>query len=179
MAQRNLTELLAGAVVLVVAAGFLGYAVANTGRSTGSGMTLSAKFDRVDGLAVGSDVRMAGVKIGTVRSAAIDPKTYQAVVTFTVLSTLRLPADSSAEIASDSLLGGKVLALVPGGEATMLADGGRVAITQSSISFEQILGKFIFSVGDLTANVQKSLDQKAGDQKAGDQKAGDQKAAPK
>ncbi len=161
MAQRNLTELLAGAAVLVVAAGFLGYAVANTGRSGGSGITLNARFDRVDGLAVGSDVRMAGVKIGTVRSAAIDPKTYQAVVTFTVQSTIRLPADSSAEIASDSLLGGKILALVPGGEEKMLGDGGTVTITQSSVSFEQMLGKFIFSVSDLSANVQKSLDQKA------------------
>ena len=160
MAQRNLTELLAGAVVLVVAVGFLGYAVANTGRSTGSGITLNARFDRIDGLAIGSDVRMAGVKIGTVRSAAIDPKTYQAVVTFTVQSGLHLPKDSSAEIASDSLLGGKILALVPGGDEKMLADGGTVTITQSSVSFEQVLGKFIFSVSDLSANVQKSLDQK-------------------
>lgn len=160
MAQRNLTELLAGAVVLVVAIGFLGYAVANTGRSTGSGITLNARFDRIDGLAIGSDVRMAGVKIGTVRTAAIDPKTYQAVVTFTVQPGLHLPKDSSAEIASDSLLGGKILALVPGGDDKMLADGGTVTITQSSVSFEQVLGKFIFSVSDLSANVQKSLDQK-------------------
>lgn len=159
MAQRNLTELLAGAVVLVVAVGFLGYAVANTGRSTASGITLNARFDRVDGLAVGSDVRLAGVKIGTVRSASIDPKTYQAIITFNVPAALRLPTDTSAEIASDGLLGGKVLALVPGGDAKMLADGGTVTITQSSFSFEQMLGKFIFSVTDLSTNVQKSLDQ--------------------
>lgn len=160
MAQRNLTELLAGAVVLVVAVGFLGYAVANTGRSAGSGITLNARFDRIDGLAIGSDVRLAGVKVGTVRTAAIDPQTYQAVVTFTVQSSLKLPKDSSAEIASDSLLGGKILALVPGGDDKILADGSTVTITQSSVSFEQILGKFIFSVSDLSANVQKSLDQK-------------------
>jgi phospholipid/cholesterol/gamma-HCH transport system substrate-binding protein len=160
MAQRNLTEFFTGAVVLVVAVGFLGYAVVNTGRSGGSGILLHAKFDRVDGLAVGSDVRMAGVKIGTVRSAAIDPKTYQAVVTFTVQAGLRLPVDSSAEISSDSLLGGKILALVPGGDEKVLGDGGTVTITQSSVSFEQVLGKFIFSVSDLSANVQKSLDQK-------------------
>ena len=160
MAQRNLTELLAGAVVLVVAVGFLGYAVANTGRSSGSGITLNARFDRIDGLAIGSDVRLAGVKVGSVRTATIDPKTYQAVVSFTVQSSLKLPKDSSAEIASDSLLGGKILALVPGGDDTNLADGSTVTITQSSVSFEQILGKFIFSVSDLSANVQKSLDQK-------------------
>ena len=159
MAQRNATELLAGAVVLVVAGGFLAYAVANTGRVSVAGLTLHARFDRIDGLAAGSDVRMAGVKIGSVRSTGIDPKTYQAVVTFNLQSGLRLPRDSSAEISSDGLLAGKVLALVPGGDDKMLADGGEVTITQSAVSFEQLLGKFIFSVSDLSANVQKSLDQ--------------------
>ena len=161
MAQRNLSEFLAGAVVLVVAAGFLGYAVANTGRATVGGYTLRAKFDRIDGLAVGSDVRLAGVKIGTVTQAGIDPKTYQAVVTFSVLASLRLPRDSSAEVTSDGLLGGKFLAVVPGGDDKMLADGAEVTITQSAVSFEQLLGKFIFSVSDLSGNVQKSLREQA------------------
>ena len=161
MAQRNFSELIAGAVVLVVAAGFLGYAVAHTGRSTVSGYTLRAKFDRIDGLAVGSDVRLAGVKVGSVTSAGVDPKTYQAMVTFTVQSTLQLPKDSSAEITSDGLLGGKFLSVVPGGDDKMLADGGEVTITQSAVSFEQLLGKFIFSVGDLSSNVQKSLREQA------------------
>ena len=159
MAKRNLSELFAGAVVLVVAIGFLGYAVAHTGRTTVSGYTLHARFDRVDGLAIGSDVRLAGVKIGTVKSALIDPKTYQAVVTFSVENNLRLPKDSSAEITSDGLLGGKFLSLVPGGDEKMLADGGEVTITQSAVSFEQLLGKFIFSVSDLSSNVQKQLQQ--------------------
>jgi phospholipid/cholesterol/gamma-HCH transport system substrate-binding protein len=163
MAQRNLTELAAGAVVLLVAAGFLGYAVAHTGRSTVSGITLHARFDRIDGLAIGSDVRLAGVKVGTVTRAGIDPKTYQATVTFTVESNLRLPKDSSAEITSDGMLGGKFLSVVPGGDETMLADGGEVTITQSAVSFEQLIGKFIFSVSDLSSNVQKQLQQ---DQKA-------------
>lgn len=161
MAQRNLTELFAGAVVLLVAAGFLGYAVANTGRSTVSGTTLHAKFERIDGLTVGSDVRLAGVKIGSIAAAAIDPKTFQAMVTFTVLATLKLPRDSSAEITSDGLLGGKFLAIVPGGDDKLLADGAEMTITQSSVSFEQLLGKFIFSVGDLATNVQKSLKEQA------------------
>ncbi len=161
MAQRNLTELLAGAAVLLVAAGFLGYAVVNTGRSPVSGYPLHAKFDRIDGLAVGSDVRLAGVKIGTVSAAGIDPKTFQATITFSVLSSLKLPKDSSAEITSDGLLGGKFLSIVPGGDEKMLASGGEVAITQSAVSFEQLLGKFIFSVSDLSSNVQKQLQQQA------------------
>ena len=125
MAQRNLTELFTGAVVLVVAVGFLGYAVANTGRTNITGYTLRAKFDRIDGLAIGSDVRLAGVKVGSVTQAGIDPKTYQATVTFSVQGHLRLPKDSSAEITSDGLLGGKFLSVVPGGDDKMLADARR------------------------------------------------------
>lgn len=157
MAGRNVTELLAGAVVLAVAVGFLGYAVANTGRTATSGITLNASFERIDGIGPGSDVRLAGVKVGRITATSIDPKTYQAQVKFTVESGIKLPTDSSAEIASDGLLGGKVLALVPGGADKMLADGGNLQITQSAVSLEQLLGKFIFSVSDLSSNVAKSL----------------------
>lgn len=157
MAGRNVTELLAGAVVLAVAMGFLGYAVANTGRTTTSGITLNASFERIDGIGPGSDVRLAGVKVGRITATSIDPKTYQAQVQFTLDASIRLPTDSSAEIASDGLLGGKVLALVPGGDDKMLGNGGKLRITQSAVSLEQLLGKFIFSVSDLSSNVQKSL----------------------
>jgi phospholipid/cholesterol/gamma-HCH transport system substrate-binding protein len=149
MPRRNASELIAGLAVLVVAIGFLGYAVVHTGRSTVSGYQLSAKFDHIDGLASGADVRLAGVKIGSVTGQSIDPQSYQAVVTLTVQDSIKLPKDSSAEITSDGLLGGKFLSLTPGGDATMLTAGGQITITQSSVSLEQLLGKFIFSVTDL------------------------------
>lgn len=151
MAQRNLAETLTGAVVLVVAVGFLGYAVANTGRTPVSGYGLNARFDRIDGLAVGADVRVAGVKVGSVTGARVDPQTYQAEVSFSVQNAMRLPRDTSAEITSDGLLGSKYLSLVPGGEDKMIAPGGIVTITQSAISLEQLLGKFIFSVSNLAS----------------------------
>ena len=159
MAQRNVSELIAGAAVLVVALGFLGYAVANTGRGVGSGYTLHARFDHIDGISPGSDVRLAGVKIGSVSEARIDPQTFQAVVAFTVARAIQLPTDSSAVVTSDGLLGGKFLAIAPGGDAKMIEPGGTVQITQSSVSLEDLLGKFIFSVGDLSSNVQKHLRQ--------------------
>jgi len=151
MAQRNLAETVLGAVVLMVTVGFLGYAVANSGRTPLSGYDLHARFDRIDGLAVGSDVRVAGVKVGSVVSATVNPQSYQAEVTFTVQNTVKLPSDSSAEITSDGLLGGKYISLEPGGDDKMLTAGGTVTITQSSISIEQLLGKFIFSAGNLAA----------------------------
>jgi phospholipid/cholesterol/gamma-HCH transport system substrate-binding protein len=149
MARRNLAEVATGAVVLIVAAVFLGYAISHSGRSAVSGYTLTAKFDRIDGLAVGSDVKLAGVKVGAVTDAYIDPQTYLAIVKLTVQPEVKIPKDSSAEITSDGLLGGKYLSLVPGGSETMLANGQTIDITQSAVSLEQLLGKFIFSVTDM------------------------------
>ncbi len=146
MAQRNAAEVAAGAVILVVALGFLGYGMAQTGRSTVGGMTLHAKFNAIDGLSVGSDVRIAGVKVGSVTSAQLDPKTFQADVAFSIARGIPVPKDSSAAVTSDGLLGGKYLAIEPGAEEQMLADGGLITITQSSVSIEQLLGKFIFAM---------------------------------
>jgi len=154
MARRNPAEIATGAVVLLIAAGFLGYAVAHTGRSTISGYQLSAKFDSIDGLTVGSDVRLAGVKVGSVDALRIDPQTFQAVVTMDLEDRLKLPKDSSAAVTSEGLLGGKYLGLTPGGDEQTIAPGGEITITQGSVSLEQLLGKFIFSVTDMV-NAQK------------------------
>ena len=104
MARRNLGEILAGAAVLLVAAGFLGYAVAHSGRSSVAGYVLHASFDHIDGLNTGADVRLAGVKVGSVLGTRIDPKTYLANVTLNVQDGIRLPKDSSAEVTSEGLL---------------------------------------------------------------------------
>ncbi len=165
MAGRNPVELATGAVVLVVAAGFLTYAIANNGTSGGSGYPLKAAFDHIDGLAVGSDVRMAGVKVGTVLGASIDPRSYLADVTLSVRQDVKLPTDSSAEVTSDGLLGGKYLALSPGGSDRMLPAGGTITVTQGSVSLEQLLGKFIFSVTDMVNAVKPPA--KPGDAAAG------------
>ncbi|HUB16753.1 MAG TPA: outer membrane lipid asymmetry maintenance protein MlaD, partial [Acetobacteraceae bacterium] len=144
MPRRNLAEVLTGAVVLLVAAGFLAYAIAHSGRSPAGGYQLYAKFDHIGGLTVGSDVRLAGVKVGSVASTSLDPKTYQAVVGFTVADDVKLPKDSSATITSESLLGGNYLSLSPGGDEAMLQPGQTVTITQGAINVEQLLGNFIF-----------------------------------
>jgi phospholipid/cholesterol/gamma-HCH transport system substrate-binding protein len=150
MASRGIAEVLTGAAVLAVAAGFLGFAVAHSGRTgTGPGYDLTAKFDHIDGLNVGADVRIAGVKVGTVTDQRIDPASYLAIVTMKISDGIQVPKDSSAEITSESLLGGKYLSLVPGGDTTLLKPGQAITITQSSVSLEQLLGKFIFSITSL------------------------------
>ena len=161
MPQRNAAELAAGAVVLVVALGFLGYAVANSGRVSVDGYPLHAKFNAIDGLTAGADVRIAGVRVGSVTGMHLDAQTYQAVVDFTVADDVKLPRDSSAAVNSDGLLGGKYLGLQPGGDAQMLPPGGQIAITQSAVNIEQLLGKFVFSMGNLSS-VQKPGGEPAG-----------------
>ena len=159
MAKRNLAEVATGAAVLLVAGGFLVFAVANTGRAKLGGTTLLARFENVGSVAPGTDVRMGGVKIGSVTGVRLDPKTYQAVLTFTVPSDLKLPTDSSAVISSGGLLGGSTLSLTPGGADALLKDGDAMTITQSALSIEDLLGKFIFNVGSLADASQKMLQQ--------------------
>ncbi|MXP64557.1 outer membrane lipid asymmetry maintenance protein MlaD [Roseomonas sp. M0104] len=154
MQQRNWAEVATGALILLVAAAFLVFAIGQSGRSlsTNGGMTLTARFDRIDGLAPGADVRIGGVKVGSVLEQRLDPRTYLAVLRLSLQPGIELPTDSSAEITSEGLLGGKYVALVPGGAADMLRDGGTITITQSSVSLEALLGRFIFSVTQMNAS---------------------------
>jgi phospholipid/cholesterol/gamma-HCH transport system substrate-binding protein len=162
MAHRNAAEVVSGAVVLLLAAGFLGYAVAHSGRTGVSGYTLNAQFDHIDGLDTGAAVRIAGVRVGSVTSETIDPKTFAAVVTMTIADTIRLPKDTSAQVASESLLGGKYIALSPGGDRAMLQPGQTITITQGAVSLEQLLGKFIFSAANLASSMRPATGSNAG-----------------
>jgi phospholipid/cholesterol/gamma-HCH transport system substrate-binding protein len=162
MKGRSLAEVLTGAMILCLAAGFLVYAVVQGGRAPQSaGIALTAEFDRVDGLNPGADVKIGGVKIGSVSDLRIDPRTFQAVVTLRVRSDLALPADSSAEVSSEGLLGGKYVSIVPGGADRLLRDGGRITETQGSVSLESLLGRFIFSVTQMNTGSTPAPDSSA------------------
>jgi phospholipid/cholesterol/gamma-HCH transport system substrate-binding protein len=175
MADRAIGEVLTGAAVLLVAAGFLGFAVAHSGRTAASGYKLHASFDHIDGLNPGADVRIAGVKVGNVLDMHVDPKSFLAEVTLSVSDKIHLPKDTAAEVTSESLLGGKFLNLSPGGDTQEIAAGGTITITQSSVSLEQLLGKFIFSAASLTdkggGGNANGPEQKAGESKTTDPEA--------
>ncbi len=157
MARHSGAEIAAGFAVILIAIGFLSYAAANTGRGSVAGLTLNAEFDNVGSLVTGAEVRMAGIKVGQVLGMHYDPATSRAHVDFTVQSDIKLPTDSSAQIATSGLLGGASLMLVPGGAPDLLAAGQTVQITQSAANLEDLLGKFIFNVGSLADASQKQL----------------------
>jgi phospholipid/cholesterol/gamma-HCH transport system substrate-binding protein len=176
MSRHNPAELITGAIVIAVAGSFLVFAIANTGKSFGhgGGYPLHAVFDHVDGLSLGADVRIAGVKVGNVEGIKLDPKTYLADVSFSVQKGIELSTDSSATVATDGLLGGKYLALASGGEEKNLKPGQEITITQGSVNLESLLGKYIFGStgkggggGDPKSGVGKSTDSKGADSKDG------------
>jgi len=180
MARHNPAELVTGAVVLAVAGAFLVFAIANTGRSfASSGYPLHASFDHVDGLSAGADVRIAGVKVGSIQAIRLDPKSYLADVSFTVAPGIKLTTDSSATVATDGLLGGKYLALAVGGEEKDIPPGGEITITQGSVNLESLLGKYIFGTTgkDGGKDGGKAGGDKAGGDKAGGDKAGGDKSS--
>lgn len=145
--RRSLIETLLGAVVLAVAGLFIvfAYSTADLGRT--GGYEVNAEFTSVGGLKVGNDVRMAGIKIGTVVRQELDPETYVARVTLSVDPAVKLPVDSSASISSEGLLGGNYIDLAPGGGTEMLQPGAKIQYTQDAVDMVQLLSKFIFSPG--------------------------------
>jgi len=145
--KRNIVESVLGALVLFVALGFFVWAYARAEVGDPGGYTLVAKFDRIDGLDPGGPVRISGIRVGQILSMDLDPVSFRAQVRFSVARDIELPADSSAQILSSSLLGGKYLAIVPGGDDLVLADGDEIQFTQSSINFEDLIGQFMFSQG--------------------------------
>ncbi|MGC2203333.1 MAG: outer membrane lipid asymmetry maintenance protein MlaD [Stellaceae bacterium] len=141
----NVIETVMGGVVLVVAALFLFFAYTTSQVRAVQGYEVTAQFERVGSLRVGSDVRIAGVKVGSVISETLDPKTFLATVRMSIDPAYKLPDDTVAEIVSNGLLGDQNMALVPGGSDQMLPAGGQIKYTQSPVSLENLIGQMIFS----------------------------------
>ncbi len=147
--RRNLIETVMGAVVLLVAAAFVVVAFQSTGAvDGGGGYRISAQFDDVSGVSSGTEVRMAGVKIGTVVAQRLDPRTYFAILEMQIKEDVELPSDSSVRIIPDGLLGGNYLAIEPGGAEEVIEPGGSISHTQGTINVVDLLGRFIFSAAD-------------------------------
>ena len=161
---RSVFETIMGALVLVVAAGFMMFAYQSSNLKPVEGYALKAKFDTVAGVGMGSDVRIGGIKVGVVSSMELDPSTYKAVVTFQIMTNTKIPADSSASVVSDGLLGSKYVKIEPGADDKMLAAGEAITYTQSAVNLEELIGKMVFSGGgvDKGKKQEKSPDPASG-----------------
>jgi phospholipid/cholesterol/gamma-HCH transport system substrate-binding protein len=141
---ENKSEIIAGAAVVAVALGFVFYAGKLTGTSTGANSyELTASFRSADGITVGTDVRLAGVKVGRVTAMALDPATYRASTTISVDKVIEVPDDSALAISSEGLLGGNYVEILPGGSPIYFAPGDEIEFTQGSVSLVSLLMKFV------------------------------------
>ncbi|MBT8152851.1 outer membrane lipid asymmetry maintenance protein MlaD [Epibacterium ulvae] len=146
--SQNPTEVVVGGVVLAAAIGFAIFASQAAGLSRGgSDYPLSASFRSIEGVNVGTDVRLAGVKVGTVTEVGLNAETFRADTTISISNGVEIPDDSAAVIASEGLLGGNFVEIVPGGSPFGLEPGDEILDTQGSVSLISLLLKFV-SGGD-------------------------------
>ncbi|WP_306112318.1 MULTISPECIES: outer membrane lipid asymmetry maintenance protein MlaD [Roseovarius] len=144
MASENMTEVAVGGAVLAIAAGFVIYAGQVSGFSGAAPeYELRASFRSADGIDVGTDVRLAGVKVGRVTDMQLDPDTYRARAVFTVRDDIEVPDDSALAISSEGLLGGNFVEIMPGGSPFYFTAGDEIEFTQGSVSLIALLTKFV------------------------------------
>jgi phospholipid/cholesterol/gamma-HCH transport system substrate-binding protein len=144
MARGQWAETAMGGAVLAAAAAFLIYALsAGAIHPRGHGYEVTARFGQVGALAPGADVRVSGVKVGTVASITLDPKTFLAVTHVVLDPTIKLPADSTAKVTSDGLLGGEHIAIEPGSASANLKAGDEFQNTQGSVDLFGLIGQFL------------------------------------
>jgi len=150
MAENSTTEVLTGGIVLAVAVGFFIYAAQVTGfeRDSSGSYALSASFRSVEGVSIGTDVRMAGVRIGSVTGVDLNPQTFRAETSFSIASGIDIPDDSAIAVSSEGLLGGNFVEIIPGGSPFNLDPGGEIIDTQSAVSLLTLLMRFASGSGD-------------------------------
>lgn len=141
--REQLVETLVGLVVLLIAGVFVAYAIETVGQGKGrDDYPLIAHFGSINGIDTGSDVRMAGVKVGVVSAISLDPKTFDARVDMSIHHGIPVPDDSTAKVTTDGLLGSAYIAIEPGGDDEMLQAGDEFDYTQGAVDLLTLLGQF-------------------------------------
>lgn len=147
-ASENVAETLVGALVLATAIGFVVYTAQGTDVAVGRGeYEVIASFRKADGLSIGGDVRISGVKVGAVTALSLNPQSYNAEVSMSLRDDVEIPDDSSARIATEGLLGGSYVSIEPGASEQMLGNGGVLTYTQGSVNILDLVGKAITGGG--------------------------------
>lgn len=142
--RENGFEALVGVLVVALAAWFILFAWNRTGGGMASGATrVTALFPNASGVNVGTEVRIAGLKVGTVAEQKLDPASYQVQALLALDPSVKVPSDSSAAVTSEGLLGGTYVALLPGGSETPLKDGDTILDTQGAVDMMGMIGQFI------------------------------------
>lgn len=139
-------ETIVGAAVIALAAGFFFYAskTAGLGGSVSGGYKVIAEFDNAEGINVGTDVRLAGIKIGTVTAQSLNAENYMARLELTLDPKVSLSDDTAAKVTSEGLLGGKFISMEPGGSDGKLAEGSMMTLTQGAVDIWSLISSAMF-----------------------------------
>jgi phospholipid/cholesterol/gamma-HCH transport system substrate-binding protein len=161
--KSSAVETLVGAIIIAAAIGFFSYAYTTAGLGTGSGAGyhVSAEFDNASGVAVGTDVRIAGIKVGTVTGQSLNPKSFQARIDMIISPTVSLADDTSAKIASEGLLGANFVSLEPGGADEKLKEGSVISYTQGAVDLWSLISQAMFSKSSKTGDAPAKPDAPA------------------
>ena len=143
--KENKLEVIIGAVVLAVAFGFVVFLYQSTGISVPNSRhyELKADFRSADGIHVGTDVRLAGVKVGTVSDLSLNVETYRAEAELAIENAVDIPEDSALTVSSEGLLGGNFIEIIPGASYEYMQPGDEFLDTQGSVSLISLLLKFV------------------------------------
>lgn len=143
--KNSTVETLIGTAVVVIAAAFFLYAYQASDRGSAAGSyRISAEFDNAEGVSVGTDVRVAGVKIGSVVGFTLNPDNFQANVVMELDPKLKLTEDATAKVTAEGLLGSKFISLEQGGAETILAEGGVISNTQGAVDIWSLISQAMF-----------------------------------
>jgi len=142
--KKNPVETILGFIVLIFAGVFLFTAASRVDTKKIDGYTVTANFLKVGGLEAGSDVRISGIKVGSVLATKLNKDNYTADVILNIDSSIKLPIDTVAAIADVGIMGDKYVRLEPGKSQAILKDGGQLTQTKNYKSLEDNVSEFIF-----------------------------------
>ena len=142
-ADYSIVEIVTGGAVLAAAVGFFFYATGPGGSAARDSSELMAAFRSAEGISIGTEVRLAGVRVGAVTGMELNPQSFLAETTFSIDPAIVLPDDSAIAISSEGLLGGSFVEIIPGGSPFNLEAGGEILDTQSSVSLITLLLRFV------------------------------------
>ncbi len=143
--RQHTVEVIVGAFVVIglAAMAYIAVSFGNVGFLDKHTYILNAEFDSTAGLRSGARVEIAGVGIGSV--GRINLKDYLSSVELKINRGVKIPADSIAAVRTNGLIGEKVIKIVPGGADETLENGDTINDTESSVSLEELISKYIFS----------------------------------
>ena len=144
--RSNIFETFIGAIVIILTVSFLFYSFSITDSNTEGTYNINATFNRIDGIQIGSDVRLSGIKIGSVSKSSLNQTTYEAQLALIIDNSIKIPDDSSAKITMDGLLGSNYISIEPGGSEIYLSENDYLLYTQGSVDLIGLVGEALFSV---------------------------------